>query len=58
MIGGACWPPPPARSPQDSGTPAGNDIRTIQELLEHRDVTTTMIVLNRGASAVRSPLDR
>jgi len=38
----------------------GYDIRTVQELLRHTSVKTTMIythVLNRGGRGVRSPID-
>jgi len=38
----------------------GYDIRTVQELLGHKDVKTTMIytyVLNRGGKGVRRPVD-
>jgi site-specific recombinase XerD len=40
---------------------SGYDIRTVQELLGHKDVAATMIythVLNRGGKGVVSPLDR
>jgi len=40
---------------------SGYDIRTVQEILGHKSVQTTMIythVLNRGGRGVQSPIDR
>ena len=52
--------PHPAPLLRDTSVEASYDIRTIQELMGHKDVATTMIythVLNRGGRGVQSPLD-
>jgi site-specific recombinase XerC len=49
-----------AKSRERSDREGGYEIRTVQELLGHKDVSSTMIythVLNKGGHGVRSPID-
>jgi len=60
-MGVAGYPPELIRAYANPLSEDGTDTRTVQELLGHRDVSTTMVythVLNRGPLGARSPADR